>query len=67
MRRGIFLRAFGSEGQRDGQFSSPRGVIVDPQGNYVVTDFGNPSCSDYQLSRSRDQEVWVKGERKMVR
>ena len=32
---------FGSHGKGDGQFSSPCGVVVDQQGNYVVADSDN--------------------------
>ena len=39
--QGAFLLAFGLNGDGDGQFSYPRGVVVDQRGNYVVSDSGN--------------------------
>jgi len=36
-----FLRAWGSSGSGDGQFSNPQGVAVDSSGDVYVTDEGN--------------------------
>jgi sugar lactone lactonase YvrE len=38
---GEFIRAFGSEGAEEGQFSSPQGIAVDPGGDIWVADTGN--------------------------
>ncbi len=36
-----FLSTFGVEGKENGQFKSPRGVVLAPNGNLYVTDEGN--------------------------
>jgi sugar lactone lactonase YvrE len=40
---GRFVRTWGSPGRRLGQFSRPKGIALDPQGNVYVADaaFGN--------------------------
>ena len=38
---GLFISAFGSEGEGDGQFIEPEGIDVDSQGNVYVADTGN--------------------------
>jgi len=41
----VFIRAFGSSGNGDGQLNSPRDAVVDSQGNYFVADSGNHRVS----------------------
>jgi len=43
--KGGFIRAFGSFGSGDGQLCSPRGVVVNSQGNYFVADRDNHRVS----------------------
>ena len=38
---GRFLNRFGSDGDRPGQFTSPSGFCIDPQGRLWVSDFGD--------------------------
>ena len=39
--RGTFLYKFGKEGNRDGQFKSPRGMLLDSSNNLLVCDMNN--------------------------
>ena len=39
--RGTFLYNFGKEGNRDGQFKSPRGMLLDSSNNLLVCDMNN--------------------------
>ena len=36
-----YISKFGSIGQGKGQFSSPRGICVDPEGKVYVADYNN--------------------------
>ena len=36
-----FISKFGSSGNEEGKFSTPRGICVDPQGKVFVADYGN--------------------------
>ena len=38
---GAFVRQFGAHGSAEGQFDSPGGVAVSPDGKVYVTDCGN--------------------------
>ena len=40
-KEGEFLRSFGSEGSKSGQFNNPQGVVVDAEGHIIVADTGN--------------------------
>ena len=36
-----FISKFGTGGQGDGQFSSPYGICIDPEGNVFIADYSN--------------------------
>lgn len=46
----VFLKAFGSKGKDDGQFSTPIGVAIAPSGNIVVADTGNDRVQIFDAS-----------------
>ena len=39
--RRSFISKFGSSGKGDEQFSNPRGICIDPEGNVFIADSGN--------------------------
>ena len=57
---GEFVRTWGKPGRRVGQFSRPKGIAVDPQGNIYVSDaaFGN-----YQIFNPNGQLLMFVGDR----
>ncbi|MDH3856739.1 MAG: 6-bladed beta-propeller, partial [Gammaproteobacteria bacterium] len=57
---GEFVRSFGSIGRQSGQFSRPKGIGVDKQGNAYVVDtaFGN-----FQIFNSDGQLLMAVGSR----
>ena len=46
---GTFLYKFGKEGNQDGQFNLPRGLLVDSSNNLLVCDFGNNRVQQFAL------------------
>ena len=46
---GTFLYKFGKEGNQDGQFNLPRGLLVDSSNNLLVCDFGNNRVQRFAL------------------
>ena len=46
---GTFLYKFGKEGNQDGQFNRPRGLLVDSSNNLLVCDFGNNRVQQFSL------------------
>ena len=46
---GTFLYKFGKEGNQDGQFKTPRGLLVDSSNNLLVCDFGNNRVQQFSL------------------
>ena len=46
---GTFLYKFGKEGNQDGQFNRPRGLLVDSSNNLLVCDFGNNRVQRFAL------------------
>ena len=46
---GTFLYKFGKEGNQDGQFNRPRGLLVDSSNNLLVCDFGNSRVQRFSL------------------
>ena len=46
---GTFLYKFGKEGNQDGQFNRPRGLLVDNSDNLLVCDFGNNRVQQFSL------------------
>ena len=46
---GTFLYKFGKEGNQDGQFNLPRGLLVDSSDNLLVCDFGNNRVQQFAL------------------
>jgi DNA-binding beta-propeller fold protein YncE len=38
---GAYLGSWGSKGSGNGQFLNPQGIVVDPNGNIYVNDYGN--------------------------
>ena len=46
---GTFLYKFGKEGNQDGQFNRPRGLLVDSSDNLLVCDFGNNRVQQFSL------------------
>ena len=46
---GTFLYKFGKEGNQDGQFNRPRGLLVDSSNNLLVGDFGNSRVQQFSL------------------
>ena len=46
---GTFLYKFGKEGNQDGQFKSPNGLLVDSSNNLLVCDFGNSRVQQFSL------------------
>ena len=46
---GTFLYKFGKEGYQDGQFKTPRGLLVDSSNNLLVCDFGNNRVQQFSL------------------
>ena len=46
---GTFLYKFGKEGNQDGQFKSPSGLLVDSSNNLLVCDFGNSRVQQFSL------------------
>ena len=46
---GTFLYKFGKEGNQDGQFNRPRGLLVDSSNNLLVCDFGNSRVQQFSL------------------
>ena len=46
---GTFLYKFGKHGNQDGQFSSPRGMLVDNNNNLLVCDRGNNRVQQFSL------------------
>ena len=46
---GTFLYKFGKEGNQDGQFNLPRGLLVDSSNNLLVCDFGNNRVQQFSL------------------
>ena len=47
--RGTFLYKFGKEGNRDGQFKSPRGMLLDSSNNLLVCDMNNNRVQQFSL------------------
>lgn len=52
---GVPKKILGSEGQNDGQFSSPFGVAVDKSGNIYVADTGNN-----RIQKFSKKLLWIK-------
>ena len=46
---GTFLYKFGKEGNQDGQFKWPYGLLVDSSNNLLVCDFGNSRVQQFSL------------------
>ena len=46
---GTFLYKFGKEGNQDGQFNLPRGLLLDSSNNLLVCDFGNNRVQQFAL------------------
>ena len=46
---GIFLYKFGKQGNQDGQFKTPRGLLVDSSNNLLVCDIGNKRVQQFSL------------------
>ena len=46
---GTFLYKFGKEGNQDGQFKCPSGLLVDSSNNLLVCDFGNSRVQQFSL------------------
>ena len=46
---GTFLYKFGKEGNQDGQFKYPSGLLVDSSNNLLVCDFGNSRVQQFSL------------------
>ena len=46
---GTFLYKFGKEGNQDGQFNLPRGLLLDSSNNLLVCDFGNNRVQQFSL------------------
>ena len=46
---GTFLYKFGKEGDQDGQFNCPRGVLVDSSNNLLVCDHDNNRVQQFSL------------------
>ena len=46
---GTFLYKFGKQGNQDGQFSSPHGMLVDSNNNFLVCDRGNNRVQQFSL------------------
>ena len=46
---GTFLYKFGKEGYQDGQFKTPRGLLVDSSNNLLVCDIGNKRVQQFSL------------------
>ena len=46
---GTFLYKFGKQGNQDGQFSSPRDMLVDNNNNLLVCDWGNNRVQQFSL------------------
>ena len=46
---GTFLYKFGKQGNQDGQFNRPRGLLVDSSDNLLVCDFGNNRVQQFSL------------------
>ena len=46
---GTFLYKFGKEGNQDGQFKYPNGLLVDSSNNLLVCDFGNSRVQQFSL------------------
>ena len=48
-KEGVFLYNIGTEGSGEGQFSHPRGLVVDSFDNLIVCDFGNKRLQMFTL------------------
>ena len=46
---GTFLYKFGEEGNQDGQFKLPHGLLVDSSNNLLVCDLGNNRVQQFSL------------------
>ena len=46
---GTFLYKFGKQGNQDGQFSSPHGMLLDSNNNFLVCDLGNNRVQQFSL------------------
>ena len=46
---GTFLYKFGKQGNQDGQFKTPRGLLVDSPNNLLVCDIGNKRVQQFSL------------------
>ena len=46
---GRFIAAWGSQGDRPGEFNGPVGVALDGQGNAYVADIGNHRIQKFRL------------------
>ena len=46
---GTFLYKFGKQGNQDGQFKTPRGLLVDSSNNLLVCDIGNKRVQQFSL------------------
>ena len=46
---GTFLYKFGKQGNEDGQFKTPRGLLVDSSNNLLVCDIGNKRVQQFSL------------------
>ena len=46
---GTFLYKFGQKGNQDGQFNSPRGMLVDSNNNLLVCDRNNNRVQQFSL------------------
>ena len=51
-RSGTFLYKFGKQGNQDGQFSSPYGMLVDSSSNVLVCDHDNDRVQQFSLDGS---------------
>ena len=48
--QGRFLRKWGIEGNRDGEFSQPQGLAIDSDGDVYVSDQGNHRILVFKLT-----------------
>lgn len=55
-RSGVFLSAFGTQGEREGELKEPHGVTVDASGSIYVTDSGNHKLLRFRADGSFDRE-----------
>jgi hypothetical protein len=58
---GVFLRQFGSTGAGAGQFSGPRGIVVNPEGDVWVADTGNNRLEMFSEDGQFLRQVGSKG------